>query len=64
MGSNQRIKELVVLGLLCYVCEDKPPDFTDEVRGHICLECWQLREHMRLVYALQDGYVLVAPHTD
>ena len=56
-SSNPAIKQKVAEGKLCYICETKPPELIDEVRGKICLACYKAIQDMRLAYALQGGYI-------
>ncbi len=64
MGSNATIKRRVARGQLCYICEHNQPALIDEVGGHVCRECHTGIQNMRLAYALQGGYIIIARHRD
>jgi hypothetical protein len=42
-GSSQSVKLLVQEGLLCYICQEKPPVMINQFGGHICEQC---QEHI------------------
>ena len=60
MGSNGTIKQWVARGELCFICEQNPPANFDTLwklyRG-TCVECYLRIENMRMLYALEGGYV-------
>jgi hypothetical protein len=55
-GSNANIKQAVARGENCYICEVAKSELIDDVQGHVCRQCHQDEQAIRLRHALSKGY--------